>query len=163
MSAGAVVIGLGNRYRRDDAVGIAIAEAVAALRLPGVRVVADIAEPTAVFDVWADADLAVVVDAALTGTAQPGQVRRCDIADLSGQPTMSSHAMNVQQTYSLGWELGRIPRRLVVLVVEAADTGHGVGLSSPVAAAVPRAVGLVVAEFRTPVTTSARGHHNEKP
>jgi hypothetical protein len=38
-SAGAPVIGYGNTLRGDDGIGPAVAEAVAALGLPGVRVI----------------------------------------------------------------------------------------------------------------------------
>ncbi|SFK77707.1 hydrogenase maturation protease [Geodermatophilus ruber] len=50
---------------------------------------------------------------------------------------------------------GRAPRRLVVLAVEAADTGYGPGLSPAVRAALPWVVRAVLAELR--VTRRAAG------
>ncbi len=36
---------------------------------------------------------------------------------------------DLPSTYALGAAIGRVPARLVVLTVDAADVGHGVGLS----------------------------------
>jgi hydrogenase maturation protease len=67
MPAGALVIGYGNTLRGDDRIGPAVAEEVAALRLPGVRViVAHQLTPELAADL-ADARLAVFVDAAVGG------------------------------------------------------------------------------------------------
>lgn len=43
--------------------------------------------------------------------------------------------------------LGRAPERLVVLTVETADLGHGVGLTPQVSAAVPDAVATALVEI----------------
>jgi hydrogenase maturation protease len=47
----------------------------------------------------------------------------------------------------LGEALGQIPDRLVVFTVDVADTGHGVGLSPAIAAAVPKVLDTVLAEL----------------
>ena len=67
MPADALVIGYGNTLRGDDGIGPAVAEAVAALGLPGVRViVAHQLTPELAADL-ADAQLVVFVDAAVGG------------------------------------------------------------------------------------------------
>ncbi|HZE15294.1 MAG TPA: hypothetical protein VE197_06035 [Mycobacterium sp.] len=53
---------------------------------------------------------------------------------------MSSHSLNVAEVFALGQALDRVPDQMVVFTVEAADTGHGVGLTPQVAAAVPEVV-----------------------
>ena len=143
----AVVIGVGNRYRRDDGVGPAAVAAVRALRLPGVRVLGCGAETTAILDAWEGARLAVVVDAAAGGS--PGRVRQSALADLVEQPPVSSHELSLTQAYELARVLDRAPARVVVVTVDVADTGHGLGLSPAVAAALPevvRVVGRVLGE-----------------
>lgn len=136
----AVVIGLGNAFRRDDGVGPAVAAAVEAMRLPGVRVVCP-AETTAILDAWDGAALAVVVDAARGGA--PGRVRQCDLADLVEETPVSSHELSLRQTYELARALGRAPGRVVVVGVDVADTGYGTGLSPAVAAALPQVLDVV--------------------
>ncbi len=136
----AVVIGLGNTFRRDDGVGPAVVAAVDAMQLPGVRV-ACAAEMTVLLDAWDSAALAVVVDAAVGAT--PGSVRRCELAELGGETPVSSHGFSLTQTYELARALGRAPVRLVVVSVGVADTGHGAGLSPAVEAALPEAARVV--------------------
>ena len=135
-----MVIGVGNSYRRDDGVGPAVAAAVAALGLPGVRVCCG-TETTAILDAWAGVGLAVVVDAAAGGS--PGRVRRCELYDLTEDDAVSSHELSLRQTYDLARALDRAPGSVLVVTVDVADTGHGEGLSPAVAAALPEAVRVV--------------------
>lgn len=137
---GAVVIALGNTFRRDDGVGPAVAAEVERLGLPGVRVVCA-AETTAILDAWEGAEVAVVVDAAAGG--EPGAVRRCRVDEVAQETPVSSHGLSLAQTFELGTTLGRAPASLVVVAVGVCDTGHGVGLSPAVGAALPEAVRVV--------------------
>ena len=136
-----VVIGVGNSYRRDDGVGPAVAAEVERRRLPGVRVVRCAMETTAILDAWEGAGLAVVVDGAAGGT--PGRVRPCGIDDFVEQKAVSSHELGLKQAYELALVLGRAPDSVVVVTVDVGDTGHGVGLSPAVSAALPEAVRVV--------------------
>ena len=56
---------------------------------------------------------------------------------------LSSHSIDIGRTHALGQALGRVPDALVVFTIEVADTGHGIGLTPQVAAAVPEVVGMV--------------------
>ena len=142
-----VVIGVGNRYRRDDGVGPAVADACAARNPPGVRVVTEPADPTQLLDAWTGMGLAVLVDAAVTGAAPPGSVRSCRATDFDGTRANSSHGVDIAAVIGLGRALDRLPGELVVVCVEAAETGNGPGLTPRVAAAVPGAVDVVLAEI----------------
>lgn len=145
----AVVIGLGNRYRGDDGVGVVTAAELSRLALPGVRVVTDVAEPMGLIDAWSGARLAVVIDAAVGAPPEPGRVRRCGLSDvLADADGLSSHSVNLGRTYALGEALGRVPEELVVIAVEVAATGHGAGLTPPVERAVPEALRAAMAEIR---------------
>ncbi|MFM8597525.1 MAG: hydrogenase maturation protease [Mycobacterium sp.] len=155
----AVVIGLGNDLRRDDGVGPAVARAVAALGLPGVRVLDCAAEPTAILDAWTGADLAVLVDAAAGG--RPGRVRSHRLAELAEPRPVSSHDLSLAQTWHLGRALGRAPAQVVVVTVDAEDTGHGAGLSAAVAAAVPAASALVEAVVRGALEPADKTAHQQ--
>ncbi len=138
-----VVIGVGNEFRRDDGVGPAVAAAVAARGLPGVRVLTCAAEPAALLDAWAGSRLAILIDAAVGD--EPGRVRTAPLGELPDTPErLSSHDLSLWQTYRLGRELGRVPDAVLVVSVGAADTGHGAGLSPAVAAALPRALDAVL-------------------
>lgn len=149
-----VVVGIGNRYRRDDGVGLAVAVAVQARALRDVRVVTGVEDPTSLLDVWSGVGLAVLVDAALTSPLasaasgfQPGHIHQLTMAELTAVHGLSSHHLDIAEALALGQALDRVPDRLVVFTVEAADVGHGEGLTRPVAAAVPDVVAAVVAEI----------------
>lgn len=144
-----VVIGIGNPYRRDDGVGPALADRLSAHRTSTVDVVVLDGEPTGLLDAWAGVPLAVVVDAVLCDPAEPGRIHRTELGEPLCGRAVSSHAMGVPEAVRLGAALGRLPGRLVMFAVEAADVGHGVGLSPEVAAALPELLDAVLAELRT--------------
>ncbi len=136
---GAVVIGVGNPYRHDDGVGLAVLNALAARRPAQAR--ADLVEcdgePSRMIDAWAGAELAIVVDAVRAADPQPGRVHR---ATLAGHPpgpaSASSHGLGVLEAAELARVLDRLPDRLVCYGVEAVDLTLGPGLSPAVRASV---------------------------
>lgn len=140
MSRRVVVIGIGNEFRRDDGIGPAVAAELA--DRPGMRVRVCQEEPAALLDAWDGAALAVVIDAADGG--EPGRVRTCSLDDFAQAAPVSSHDLGLRQSYELGRALGRAPESVAVVTVDVADTGHGRGLSPPVAAALPEAVRAVL-------------------
>ena len=148
MTLKAVVIGIGNPFRRDDGIGPEVATQIQGQRLPGVRVVISDGEPAGLLEAWEGADLAVVVDAIQRLPASPGRIHRLTASQLeTGCTAASSHGLGVPDAVRLGRALERLPRQMVILAVEGADTGPGTGLSGAVAAAVPRAAAAVMAEL----------------
>ena len=123
MSDDVVVIGIGNDFRRDDGVGLAVAEELAKRNLPGVRVVTAIGEPGAILDAWTGASAAVVIDATTGKGTAPGRIRRWTPGDVAEPGIVSSHALALPQTYALGEALGQLPGSLVVLTVDIARVG----------------------------------------
>ncbi|BAX92997.1 hydrogenase maturation protease [Mycobacterium shigaense] len=156
-----VVVGLGNAYRKDDAVGVIAAAAIRELVSPHVRVVTDISDSTLLLDAWRDAEVAVVIDAARGASPMPGEVRRWTVADLTNMPKgWTSHSIDLARTHALAQILAQAPTAMVVFAVEVVDTGHGVGLTAAVADAVPEVVGLVLAEINDRRTTTRRSPHS---
>lgn len=141
-----VVFGLGNADRGDDGVGPAVAGRLVGRDLPGVRVVSP-AEPVDLLDDGATADLVVVVDAVHSGR-RPGTLM---VRDATREPlpewtgAIGTHALGLDAAVELLRALGRMPRQLVLVGVEAATFQAGAPLSPPVRDAVPAAAGLVVA------------------
>ncbi len=145
-----VVIGIGNSFRRDDGVGLVVAEEIARLGIPQVRVVIAAGEPTAILDAWTEARLAVVIDAATGEGLSPGTIQRWTPGESTAVNVVSSHAIGLPEVHALGEALGRLPASLVVLAVNVADVSHGTGLTPAVAAAVPAVVEAVVVELSRP-------------
>jgi hydrogenase maturation protease len=164
-SRGPLVIGLGCPDRGDDAVGSAVARAVAA-RHAGVAVV-EHGDPTALLDLWAGHSPVVVVDAVRSG-APPGTVHWLetgpDAPPVSTRAWTHSghggtHAVGLAEMVELGRALGRLPARLVVVGVEAERFDHGAPLTARVAAAVPVAAARVCGA----VTAARREERSDVP
>ena len=133
-----VVIGIGNEFRRDDGAGPAVIGHLRGRVPAGVRLVITDGEPTRLIDAWAGSGLAVVVDAVRAEPPHPGQVHRF-VLDRPGSGTgrpASSHGFGLDEAVALALVLDRMPGRLIVHAIEAADLAQGTGLSQAVAAAV---------------------------
>lgn len=143
------MIGIGNEFRRDDGVGPTVLAELQEHGLPpGVAVTLSDGEPTQLFDAWSGIALAVVVDAVMCEPSAPGTIHRTTLAGASlMRSAASTHALGVPEAVQLAEALDRAPRELVVYAVEAGDLGFGLGLSDPVARAVPEVVRAVLAEL----------------
>jgi hydrogenase maturation protease len=142
-----VVIGVGNRYRRDDGVGPVVVDL---LRAHGVDGVESLGETASLIELWDGADLAILVDAVRGDT--PGRRHRLALP-ASRAAAASSHGLDLGEAIELARVLDRLPARLVLHAVEVADVGLGEGLSPAVAAAAKRlAADILAGEFLTEAT-----------
>jgi hydrogenase maturation protease len=145
MTRPAIVIGLGNPDRGDDAVGILVARQVAAERLDVLALEFD--DPSEVLDAWDSHDTVIIADAISSG-GKPGDLH---VVDVVGQklPTGSwsaggTHALGLAAVVELARSLDMLPKRLVVVGVEAGQFDHGALLSEAVKAAIPSATEAVI-------------------
>jgi len=138
----AVVIGVGNEFRRDDGVGPAVARALAAT---GIRAEISDGDPVRLMEAWDGAATVVIVDAVRCTPSVPGSWHRTTLPHTV--PVASSHGFGVPEAVELAEALDRRPEELVIYAVEVADVGFGTGLSPAVAAAVAPLVAAVRAEL----------------
>jgi hydrogenase maturation protease len=145
-----VVIGVGNEYRRDDGAGLAVVISLRDRVPPGVDLVLTDGEPTRLIEAWTGAEVAVVVDAVRADPPRPGRVHRFELDQTLAEATRtaSSHGFGLDDAIQLALALDRMPGRLVVHAIEAADLGQGTGLTPPVAAAVDEVAGAVLSDLR---------------
>jgi hydrogenase maturation protease len=141
-SAPRLIVGIGNLYRSDDAVGIATVRRLKQ-RLPAdVRVVEETGEGTRLVETWRGAFSVILIDAVQSG-APPGTIHRLD-ARTQEIPAewfrCSSHAFSLAQAIELGRALDQLPRRVVLYGIEGRNFEAGEALSPPV----ERAMGVVV-------------------
>jgi hydrogenase maturation protease len=129
-----LVIGVGNGYRGDDAVGLMVAQRLQEEHLDHVTIVSTTGEGTALLALWQDTDAVVLVDAVCAG-ARPGTLQRF-VVGTEPLPAMFSRV----STHAFGVAL-------VVYGVEGATFEAGVGLSAAVAAAVPQVIAQVRQEL----------------
>jgi hydrogenase maturation protease len=152
-----LVVGLGSPDRGDDAVGPAVARAIGALALPGVTVIAH-EDPTALIHAWVGRDLVVVVDAVVSGGAAGTLHIRESGADSPALPesAWADTGRGGTHAFGLATAMDRLPRRVVLVGIEAASFDHGVGLSPRVAAAVDDAVEAVRGALEAATTRDGR-------
>lgn len=144
-----LVVGVGNRYRRDDAVGPLVADRLAERGFRGVEASG---EGAALIEAWNSEQTVVLIDAARSG-AEPGTVHRFDAAAQvlpSGLFHYSSHQFAVAEAIELARALGRLPERLIVYGIEGADFAHGEGLTPAVEAAADALTERIAEEFADP-------------
>lgn len=139
-----LVVGVGQPDRGDDVLGLLVAEEVRR-QAPGCTVMT-VTSPTRLIDAWEGWDEVVVVDAVRTGRA-PGELTVVEVGDrlLPARPGAGgSHGFGVAEAVELGRSLDRLPRRLVVVGVEAQTFAQGAAMSPAVARAVDRATRAVI-------------------
>lgn len=136
------LIGVGNRFRRDDGAGLEVARRLRLADPAGVTILEREGEPASLLEAWSHADEALVVDGVSSG-AEPGTVHRFEV---SGDPLPaelfrpSTHALGVAEAVELARELDRLPDRLVVYGIEGENFEVGEGLTPVVEAAVAKLV-----------------------
>ena len=144
-----MVIGVGNEFRRDDGAGPAVIDRLRGLVPDGVELVITDGEPTRLIEAWTGAALAVVVDAVRAKPSHPGRVHRF-VVDRPGADvarTASSHGFGFDDAIALALALDRMPGRLIVHAIEAADLTQGTGLTPRVAAAVDDVANAVLGDL----------------
>jgi hydrogenase maturation protease len=132
------VIGCGRRFRGDDQAGLLVAEAVAAMQLPGMRVETTEAPCADLFDARGAEDLLIVVDAAQARSGlPPGSVTRVDYGRsphcLEARCRTNTHTLSVDTALELGRELGLLPSHVWVYAVGAEEFNFGDELSESAA------------------------------
>lgn len=141
-----VVIGIGNRDRADDALGLVVIDRLQSDHPPGVRLAIARGDILKVLDLFEGAHKVIMIDAMCSGT-EPGHVLRLEATDaavkLQLENFASTHTVNLAETIELARALGKLPPRLIVYGVEAKDFTLGNGLSPAVEAALEGLMTLV--------------------
>ena len=145
------IIGVGNEWRGDDAVGLLVARRLKEDQLPQVEDAECRGTLTAVREAWKDAAGVIVVDAVVSG-GPPGTIHRFDAhgggvpVELSRSP--SSHGWGVAEALALGKVFQELPPFLVFYGIEGQNFGPGQEVSQEVEAAIPEAVRRIRREIQ---------------
>lgn len=144
-----LVLGIGNRFRRDDGVGPVVADRLTARGIPARE---HSGEGAGLIEAWSTAARVVVIDATQSGS-EAGTVVRLDAVDTApprGLFRYSSHLFGLAEAVETARALGRLPESLVIWGVEGADFGFGETLTPAVAAAVDGLVERIAVELAVP-------------
>ena len=115
-----LIIGIGNEFRSDDAVGLVVAQTLQVKRLPSVSIQEATGEGTALLEAWKGSDAVILVDAVTSG-APAGTIHQVDAHTGPVSPelfALSTHAFSVAQAIELARTLGNLPPRLMIYGIE---------------------------------------------
>jgi len=169
MTARILVAGIGNIFLGDDGFGSEVVRnAEIAQDDPSVRVIDyGIRGMHLAYDLLEEWDTLVLVDA-VPSRGSPGTLHvfqadcqedpAADLESGSAAPAVDGHSMDPAAVFASLRALGGSPPYTVVVGCEAGSVEEGIGLTEPVAKAVPRAaraVEEIVAALQTPATLQA--------
>jgi hydrogenase maturation protease len=142
-----VVIGIGNAYRGDDAVGPVVARCLQGKlqERERVTVLTVSGDGTDLLASWKKAEVVVLIDAVQSG-ARPGTVHRIEAGERPLPRTFSrcsTHTFGVAEAVELARTLHQLPPHLIVYGIEGKAFKVGTGLSAAVMQAVPEVVAHV--------------------
>lgn len=138
-----LVIGVGQDFRGDDAVGLVAARRLAQSGQLHFKVKESGGEMTTLLDDWLEAEVVILIDAVCSGAA-PGTLHRLDATFQPMPETLfqySTHGFGVAQAVELGRTLNCLPPRLLLFGIE----GQNFEVGQPLSSAVERAMELTIA------------------
>jgi hydrogenase maturation protease len=147
-----LVIGVGNEFRGDDGAGLIAAQLIRDFALPGITILEQNGEGSALMAAWEGANDVIVIDAVQSG-AVPGTIHRIEVSNQAVPAQLfnsfSSHAFGVAEAVEMARLLGKLPQRLLLWGIEGEQFEIGIGLSTAVAQAVDTAVQQIQQELTT--------------
>jgi hydrogenase maturation protease len=144
-----LVIGVGNAYRGDDAIGLVVARRLKKRALDHVKVLEESGEGAALMESWKDAGTVILIDAVHSG-AMPGTIHRLDP---HAQPISakffhhSTHAFGLAEAIEITRALDQLPPQLIVYGVEGKSFEAGAELSLEVEKAAQEVVKRVLRDI----------------
>jgi hydrogenase maturation protease len=150
-SSGALVVGIGNRLRGDDGVGLYVASLIRDASLADVSVVEGVGDAYSLIEMWSRITRVFVIDCTVS-SKEVGEISRFDAlsetipADLFAE--WSTHSISVIKAINMAGALGRLPWSIVIYGIEGGDFSRQSGLSPAVEAAAHSVAQCIAAEIR---------------
>jgi hydrogenase maturation protease len=144
------VIGVGNIWRGDDAVGLLVARRLRESLGPSVEVIEAEGDGLALLDLMEGVDHVILIDA-VKGGGQPGTTVRLDLSKESRWGTVapcSTHAMGVANAIDLARALARLPKQVILYGIEIESVESGSSLTEAVRKGLDIVVEQVYREVR---------------
>ena len=147
-----LVLGIGNPILQDDGVGIHVINELRPL-LKNSKITVDIAYTGGInlLDMIRGFDKVILVDAIKNENCKTGEVKCFTLAEAPAVHSNNPHDISLSEALHLAKQLGEqhLPKEIVVIGIAVKNTrDFGEHLTSEVAAAVPNAVTMVLAELQ---------------
>lgn len=128
-----LIIGVGNLYRSDDAIGILIARNLDQKKSDRMHVIEQSGEGTALMETWKDYERVIVIDAVSSG-APPGSIHRLDASNPIPSKffSCSTHNFGIAEAIELSRTLNQLPEHFLLYGIEGKTFQPGEILSSEI-------------------------------
>ncbi|MCG8427419.1 MAG: hydrogenase maturation protease [Chromatiales bacterium] len=143
-----LIIGIGNRLRRDDAVGPLLADRLAKQHL---QVEEHSGEGMGLINAWQNHDHVILIDATQSG-ATPGTIHQIDAIEQTAPSELfhySSHQFGLAEAIEMARILEQLPKKLYLFGIEGADFSYGEELSPQVQRALDQVESQVLAHIES--------------
>lgn len=152
------IIGVGNPYRGDDAVGLFIAKQLKDASPVGVEVFENYGEAATMIELMEEAEAVIFIDA-VQSNSEPGRIIRIDVSREGippGKFRYSTHAFSIPEAIGLARQLGHLPSKVIIYGIEGKSFEIGKGLSEEVEGS----AGVVTSRILDEIE-SMRNPHNQ--
>lgn len=149
MSDLTLVLGIGNEFRSDDAVGIHFARQFGALNLANIKVLEASGEGAELMDLWSDVSKLIICDAVYAG-GEPGTIHVLEPhkqAVPSKFFNYSTHAFSLAEAIEMSRALNRLPKQVTIYGIEGESFVAGITLTEKVQAAMVEVIAKVKAQI----------------
>lgn len=144
-----LLIGVGNEFRHDDAVGLFILRKLRSQSRTNLSAIEASGEGAALIDLWQNSRTVYLFDAVSSG-AESATIHRID-AQQQLVPfkffNYSTHAFSVAEAVELARSLNQLPTKLILYGVEGKNFAMGIGLSEDVQRAAETVIQQVLSEL----------------
>jgi hydrogenase maturation protease len=145
-----LVIGIGNDFRCDDKIGLETVRLLKQKNIPGIEIIEESGEGTALMERWKDAEYVFLIDA-VSSDAQPGTIHRINVYKQTIPKTFfhsSTHQFGVAEAVELSRTLNRLPPHLIIYGIEGKIFSMGVEVTPAVSGAGLRVGELINKEIQ---------------
>ncbi|MCW9033731.1 MAG: hydrogenase maturation protease [Rhodospirillales bacterium] len=134
-----LILCVGNRLRRDDGFGPVVADELRSLEISDMDIEESWGEGTKLMQAWEGRSHVIIVDAAHSGTAEPGVFHYFNATETEIPRDFfryTTHRFGVAEAVELARNLKALPPQVEIYAVEGEDFGNGEGLTLRVEQAV---------------------------
>ena len=148
MSRNIIIIGIGNMYRGDDAIGLLAADE---LINSGINVIKASGDATELMETWEGYDKAILIDAC-PYMEQTGKIHRVNINEdeniLMDSIRTSSHNFGITEAIEFSKLLGSLPEEVIIYAIEGERFEQGDEISDQVRSAITAVTEQIINEIK---------------
>lgn len=144
-----LVIGIGNQFRSDDAVGLEIADSLTESGIDNCVIQRSSGEGIALINLWEDFDHVILIDA-VKSDREIGTIHEIDLSKDKLESDLfqtSSHLFALPEALKLAKTLHKLPRTMQVYGIEGRNFDYGTELSPEVEQAKIELIELLKADI----------------